>query len=156
MINVFYWPRKQRLFVCGHAVTKDTKHPLVCSAISAMVTTLANTADGFEHAHWVKQSARVGMENGLFYIRMYPKTRYFKRTRVAIGMAVGLLMQLADEMPDVVHFEVATGVPFTDDICEADFINGTLTFPREFMDNMIKASLTDNEQIGETDEKTSD
>lgn len=144
MIKAFYWPREQRLLVAGHEITKG-EDALVCAAVSAAMINLANTCDGFEHAHWVKKPCRVGVTEGMAYVRIYPKRKFYKHTRVAIGMVAGLLMQLAEETGKV-EFEVATGAEFNDPIAEADFINGSLSYEKDFVYADSVESLTDEQK----------
>ena len=98
MINVFYWPRDQRLVMTGHAEHKGNYSPVVCGAASALFYALCTTSNGFLKYKWLKGRYHLD-EKGMAYCKMWPKKRYFKRTRVAIGMCVGGLMMLADTVP---------------------------------------------------------
>lgn len=106
MINVFYWPREQRLVMHGHASNiRGGYSPVVCGAASALFYALCTTTDGFLKYKLVKGRYHLD-EKGIGYCKIWPKRRFFKRTRVAIGMCVAGVMMLEEKHPDLVHVEV--------------------------------------------------
>lgn len=137
MINAFYWPRDQRLVMTGHAENKGSYHKDVCAAASALFYALCTTSNGFMKYKLLKGRYHLN-EKGLAYCKMWPKKRYFKRTRVAIGMCVGGLMMLADKYPHLVHVEVATGVYFDDRTVLEESAQGGVTYLRKFCYDMLK------------------
>ena len=137
MINVFYWPREQRLVMTGHAERKGSYSPVVCGAASALFYALCTTSNGFLKYKWLKGRYHLD-EKGLAYCKMWPKRRYFKRTRVAIGMCVGGLMMLEDKYPELVKVDVVTGVDFDDKQTLEDASQGGVTYLRKFCYDMLK------------------
>ena len=113
MIQVYYWPREQRLVMEGHAAQKGLHSPVVCGSASTLFLALCTTTNGFLKYKFLK-GRYYKDQKGIGYCKMWPKRRYFKRTRVAIGMCVAGLLMLADKYPDLVDVRVATGLPFDD------------------------------------------
>lgn len=152
MINVFYWPREQRLVMRGHASNiRGGYSPVVCGAASALFYALCTTTDGFLKYKLVKGRYHLD-ESGIGYCKMWPKRRFFKRTRVAIGMCVAGLMMLEEKHPDLVHVTVATGVPFEDQTVLEEISAGGLSYLEKFVyDNTKDRPL--NGQKGEKNEK---
>lgn len=143
MINVYYWPRDQRLVMTGHAEHKGNYSPVVCGAASALFYALCTTSNGFLKYKWLKGRYHLD-EKGMAYCKMWPKKRYFKRTRVAIGMCVGGLMMLADKYPHLVHVEVLNAWnhesigAFDDRTVLEEAAQGGVTYLRKFCYDMIK------------------
>lgn len=153
MINVFYWPREQRLVICGHAEKRASKDsPVVCGAASALFYALLTTTNGFLKYKMVKRRFHLD-RSGVGYCRMWPKRRYFKRTRVAIGMCVGGLMMLEEQHPDLVHVEVATGIHFDDYAVLEEYANGGVSYLKKFVYDNTKGRLL-NRQKGKENGKT--
>ena len=151
MINVFYWPREQRLVMTGHAEHRGNYSPVVCGAASALFYALCTATNGFMKYKLLKGRYHLDRK-GLAYCKMWPKRRYFKRTRVAIGMCVGGLMMLADKHPHLVHVDVATGVPFDDEAVIKEDQQGGLKFLKKFCYDMTKDRPLDG-QKGKKNEK---
>lgn len=137
MINVYYWPRDQRLVMTGHAEHKGNYSPVVCGAASALFYALCTTSNGFLKYKWLKGRYHLD-EKGMAYCKMWPKKRYFKRTRVAIGMCVGGLMMLADKYPHLVRVDIVTGIDFDDRTVLEEAAQGGVTYLRKFCYDMIK------------------
>lgn len=138
MIHVYYWPRDQRLVMEGHAEKRGGGYsPVVCGAASALFYALATTTNGFLKYKLVKGRYYVD-EKGLAYCKMWPKRRYFKRTRVAIGMCVGGLMMLEEQHPDLVHVTVATGTDFDDPKVLEENEGGGVSYLKKFCYDMLK------------------
>ena len=137
MINVYYWPREQRLVMHGHAEHRGNYSPVVCGAASALFNALCTTTNGFMKYKLLKGRYHLNSK-GLAYCKIWPKRRYFKRTRVAIGMCVGGLMMLEDKHPHLVHVEVATGVPFDDTAVIQEDQEGGVTTLKKFCYDMNK------------------
>jgi len=143
MINVFYWPRDQRLVMTGHAEHKGNYSPVVCGAASALFYALCTTSNGFLKYKWLKGRYHLD-EKGMAYCKMWPKKRYFKRTRVAIGMCVGGLMMLADKYPHLVRVEVLNAWNhesignFDDRTVLEEAAQGGVTYLRKFCYDMLK------------------
>ena len=151
MINVFYWPREQRLVMTGHAEHRGNYSPVVCGAASALFYALCTTTNGFMKRKLLKGRYHLD-HKGLAYCKMWPKRWYFKRTRVAIGMCVGGLMMLADKHPHLVHVDVVTGVPFDDEAVIKEDQQGGLKFLKKFCYDMTKDRPLDG-QKGKKNEK---
>ena len=157
MINVFYWPRDQRLVMTGHAENKGSYHKDVCAAASALFYALCTTSNGFMKYKWLKGRYHLD-EKGMAYCKMWPKKRYFKRTRVAIGMCVGGLMMLADKYPHLVRVEVLNAwnhksIGNFDDITVLEEASqGGITYLRKFCYDILKGRPLQG-QKGRTNEK---
>ena len=133
MIHVFYWPREQRLVMKGHAEKLGGGYsPVVCEAATTLFQALVSTSYGFLKHRLV--SGRYHKEQkGVGYVKMWPKRRYFKRTRVAIGMCVAGLLILEDKYPELVHVYVATGIPFDDIQAIEEAEQGGVTYLNKFV-----------------------
>ncbi len=114
MIEVLYWPRELRMVVRGHAVNGNSRWPLVCAGASTVLYALEGTTNGFRKAGWCKKHYHTE-ESGIGYVRIWAKRRYFKRCRVAMGMAFGAMLMLEETFPEAICCEVCTGIPFDDD-----------------------------------------
>lgn len=148
MINVFYWPREQRLVMHGHAEKRGGGYsPVVCGAASALFYALCTTTEGFLKYRLLKGRYHLD-EKGVGYCKMWPKRRYFKRTRVAIGMCVAGLMMLEEKYPDLVRVRVVTGTHFSDEIAIQENASGGVDYLKHFVYDTIKGSPT-NGQKGE-------
>ena len=132
MIQVFYWPREQRLVMKGHAERKGTPSPVVCGSASALFYALCTTSNGFLKYKMLK-GRYYKDQKGIGYIKMWPKRRYFKRTRVAIGMCVAGLLMLADKYPQLVRVNVATGIPFDDAAVLEESEQGGVSYLNKFV-----------------------
>ena len=137
MINVFYWPREQRLVMTGHAEHRGNYSPVVCGAASALFYALCTTTNGFMKYKLLKGRYHLD-EKGIGYCKMWPKRRYFKRTRVAIGMCVGGLMMLEEKHPHLVHVDVATGIDFDDKKVLEEIQGGGVSYLKKFCYDMLK------------------
>lgn len=151
MIRVYYWPREQRLVMTGHAEHKGSWSPVVCGAASALFYALCTTSNGFLKYKLLKGRYHLD-EKGLAYCKMWPKRRYFKRTRVAIGMCVGGLMMLEERNPELVHVEITTGQAFDDKQVLEEAAQGGVTYLRKFCYDMTKGRPL-NGQKGKQNEK---
>ena len=151
MINVYYWPRDQRLVMVGHAEKRGSYSPVVCGAASTLFYTLCTTSNGFLKYRWLKGRYHLD-EKGLAYCKMWPKRRYFKRTRVAIGMAVGGLMMLADKYPELVHVDVVTGIDFDDKTVLEESSQGGVSYLRKFCYDIRKGRPLQGQKGGKNEE----
>ena len=150
MIQVFYWPREQRLIMQGHAEEKGLHNPVVCGAASALFYALCTTSNGFLKYKLVK-GRYYKDQKGVGYFKMWPKRRYFKRTRVAIGMCVAGLMLLEDKHPNLIHVEIATGFPCDDTAIIEEAQQGGVSCLRKILYDMTKDRPLDK---GETPRRT--
>lgn len=137
MIRVYYWPREQRLLMQGHAEQKGLHNPVVCGSASALFYALCTTSNGFLKYRLIK-GRYYKDQKGIGYCRMWPKRRYFKRTRVAIGTCVAGLMLLADKYPDMIQVDIATGIPFDDAQAMEEAEQGGVTYLRKFLYDIAK------------------
>lgn len=128
MIEVLYWPRELRMVVRGHAVNGGGRWPLVCAGASTVLYALESTTNGFRKVGWCKRHFH-REESGIGYVRIWAKRRYFKRCRVAMGMAYGAMLMLEESFPEAIRCEVCTGMPF-DDTAAMD-CDGGLTYLRK-------------------------
>lgn len=145
MIRVFYWPREQRLIISGHAEEKGLHNPVVCGAASALFYALCTTSNGFLKYKLVK--GRYWKDNkGIGYFRMWPKRRYFKRTRVAIGTCVAGLMLLEDKHPHLIHVDVVTGTDCDDAKVLEEAQEGGVSYLKKILYDMVKDRPLDAEQ----------
>lgn len=143
MIQVYYWPRDQRLVMEGHAEKRGLHSPVVCGAASALFWALCTTSNGFLKYHLVK-GRYYKDHKGIGYVKLWPKRRYFKRTRVAIGTCVAGLMVLADKYPEQVRVDIATGLEFDDAQVLEEAESGGVSYLRKFMyDNAKDRPLRD-------------
>lgn len=132
MIQVFYWPREQRIIMEGHAEKKGLHSPVVCGSASALFLALCTTTNGFLKYRLVK-GRYYKDQKGIGYCKMWTKRRYFKRTRVAIGTCVAGLMMLADKYPDLVRVDIATGIPFDDAQVLEEAERGGVSYLKKFV-----------------------
>lgn len=137
MIQVYYWPREQRLVMEGHAQQKGLHSPVVCGSASTLFLALCTTTNGFLKYKFLK-GRYYKDQKGIGYCKMWPKRRYFKRTRVAIGMCVAGLLMLADKYPDLVNVRVATGIPFDDAKVLEEAEQGGVSYLRKFIYDSTK------------------
>jgi len=145
MINVYYWPREQRLVMAGHAEKRGNWSPVVCGAASTLFYALCTTSNGFLKYGIIKGRYYKDL-NGLGYFKMWPKRRYFKRTRVGIGTVVSGLLLLEDKHPHLIHVTVATGTPFDDERAITEAEQGGVSYLRKFLYDMTKDRPLDGEQ----------
>jgi len=152
MIRVFYWPREQRLIMSGHAEEKGLHNPVVCGAASALFYALCTTTNGFLKYHLVK-GRYYKDQKGIGYCVMWPKRRYFKRTRVAIGTCVAGLMLLEDKHPHLIHVDVCTGIPFEDETAIREAEEGGVSYLKKIVYDMTKDRPLSEENTAQTPRK---
>ena len=114
MINVYYWPRELRIVMEGHAEHKGNYSPVICGAASLLFETLQVTTNAMLEKKWIKGRYHLNRD-GLGYLRIWNKRRWFKQARIAIGMCVSGLMMMEDKYEDLVKVTVCTGIPFDDE-----------------------------------------
>ncbi len=148
MIQVFYWPREQRLVMKGHAEKRGGGYsPVVCEAATTLFQALVSTSYGFLKYRLVKGRYHKELK-GIGYVKLWPKRRYFKRTRVGIGICVSGLLILADKYPDLVRVHVATGVPFDDAAAIEEAEQGGVSYLNKFVYDMTKDRPLSTEEGG--------
>lgn len=132
MIQVFYWPREQRLIMTGHAEEKGLHNPVVCGAASTLFEALCTTSNGFQrrklvHGHYFFQ------EKGIGYFRMWPRRWHTKRTLASIGTVVAGMLLLEEKHPPLIHVNVATGIPCDDVQIAKEYAEGGVSYLKKFV-----------------------
>ena len=156
MINVFYWPRDQRIVIQGHAHQRGANYsPVVCGAASALFYSLLSASNGFLKYKWVKGRFYLD-KRGIGYCKLWPKRRYFKHTRVAIGTCVGGLLMLADKYPHLVKVTVATGIPFDDKDVLEEAQQGGVSYLQKFVYDNTRDRPPEQQEDGEKQQQTAE
>ena len=137
MIQVFYWPREQRLIISGHAEKKGNWSPVVCGAASALFYAACTSSNGFLKRGIVKGRYYKDLK-GLGYLKMWPKRRFFKRTLASIGTAVAGLLMLEGKYKSLIHVEVCTGIEFDDEKAITEAEQGGVSYLQKFVYDMSK------------------
>jgi len=138
MIHAFYWPRELRLVMVGHADSAHAKYPLICAGASALFYALCTTTDGFQRARWCKSHYHLE-EKGIGFCRVWPKKRYFKRLRVAMGMCVAGLLMMAEQYENVVKVHVMSDEHFPDDAVIEESAHGGVSLLQKFVYDNTKS-----------------
>lgn len=142
MINVYYWPRELRMVMEGHAEHKGDWSPVVCGAASLLFETLQVTSNALLQKKWIKGRYHLNRE-GLGYLRIWNKRRWFKQARIAIGMCISGMMMLEEKYENLVRVNVCTGIPFDDEKVIEEDQSGAVLFLKKFCYDIRKESPAD-------------
>ena len=104
MINIVFKPNTYELEITGHAGTDKKGKDIVCSAVSCLFYTLANSLD--LSVNMLNKEPAIKDKEGNGYIRCYPKKEFEGNiARTYWTILVGLQM-LSERYPDNISFNV--------------------------------------------------
>lgn len=107
MINITFNPQTLELEVTGHAGQAEQGKDIVCSAVSMLFYTLADSLNKSEEM--LKKHAIIKMENGNGYLKCRPKKEYQGNITLMYWTILNGYQLLAEEYPQYITFKVIGG-----------------------------------------------
>ena len=104
MINITFKPQSLELEITGHAGADEKGKDIVCSAVSMLFYTLADSLVKSEEM--LKKHPIIKMEDGNGYIKCRPKKEYQGNISLIYWTILNGLELLADEYKKFVSFTV--------------------------------------------------
>lgn len=104
MINITFKPKTLELEVKGHAGQNEKGKDIVCSAISALFYTLAQTL--LDSEEMLEEAPTIKEENGDGYICCSPKTEYEGNVAIIYRTILIGMQMVAEEYKNFVKFSV--------------------------------------------------
>lgn len=104
MIEIKFDPKNLELKVEGHAGQDVKGKDIICSAVSMLFYTLAESLVRSEDM--MKKHPIITMEDGNGYIKCRPKKEYKRNISIMYWTVLNGLELLADEYPQYITFEV--------------------------------------------------
>ncbi len=98
MITITYHIGRHEIAAKGHAGYAPEGQDIVCAAVTALLTTLAQFA---AHAG----DAEIRLEPGDIYVRCRPRARYDRPVALVYSTVAGGLWAIARRYPEYVSFE---------------------------------------------------
>ena len=104
MINITFKPQSLELEVTGHAGADEKGKDIVCSAVSMLFYTLADSLCKSEQM--LKKHPIIKMEDGNGYIKCRPRKEYQGNITLIYWTILYGYQLLADEYPQFISFKV--------------------------------------------------
>lgn len=104
MVNITFNPQNLELEVTGHAGQDEKGKDIVCSALSMLFYTLADSLNKSEHM--LKKHPIIKMEDGNGYIKCKPRKEYQANITLMYWTILNGFQLLAEEYPEYIEFKV--------------------------------------------------
>lgn len=104
MIHITFEPDKLKLDIRGHAGQDEHGRDIVCSAVSILYYTLAESLN--QSKEMLKRPATIKMNNGNGYVRCYPKKEYKGNIALIYWTVLNGISLLVEEYPQYIEFKV--------------------------------------------------
>lgn len=104
MINITFKPQSLELEITGHAGQDEKGKDIVCSAVSMLFYTLADSLVQSEEMQ--KKHPIIKMEDGNGYIKCKPRKEYQGNIALIYWTILNGYQLLADEYPQYIAFEI--------------------------------------------------
>lgn len=104
MVNITFKPQSLELEITGHAGQAEKGEDIVCSAVSMLFYTLADSLNKSEEM--LKKHPIIKMEDGNGYIKCRPKKEYQGNIALIYWTILNGLELLAEEYKEFVSFKV--------------------------------------------------
>ena len=104
MINITFKPQTLELEVTGHAGADEKGKDIVCSAVSMLFYTLAESLNQSEGM--LKKHAIIKMEDGNGYIKCRPRKEFQGNIALIYWTVLNGIGLLAEECPEFISFKV--------------------------------------------------
>lgn len=107
MVNITFNPQNFELEITGHAGQDEKGKDIVCSALSMLFYTLADSLNKSEHM--LKKHPIIKMDDGNGYIKCKPRKEYQANITLMYWTILNGFQLLADEYGDYISMNILGG-----------------------------------------------
>ena len=104
MVNITFNPNEFKLEIKGHAGQDEKGHDIVCSALSILFFTLAQSLNLSERM--LEESPSIHMEYGNGQVKCQPKAEYVGNISLVYWTIMNGIELLVNEYPQYITFKV--------------------------------------------------